>query len=678
MVVNCHNSDRRVSLAPELVCPPAHTRLALPVPITLQGILGCRLDRLTHVQRMLLKAAAIIGDEFSYDTLEQSYPLTVEADQSLIQELQSLVEMGIVATAYQENTLDGQGRGESVYTFANGFLREMILSRMLSHQGKKLRTKVNEAFASHLKRRSATIHTMKPSATATLLFIDSKSIDWSPRHFVLLGDMMCWWPDEAKCIAKEVPHGIVFMREARVTADESREFAFAVNSLNWMEKNEYTRVPRSFHFVASNPKEFDVWITLLSAVAENKNTRLSVKEMSPTMLLTLRRLKEEQEQMAREMSRQLHLEHMERERKRVLSSDEKKIYEKKMKIANDHKDPTVMLQDCLGVKKQGRSLIQNDWKQRWVSLTDDGIIFRKKDWNGRDGRKSNPPTQLVSLAVGDPAVQLAGYDSTKKVFVFLLECDLWMKKGKCEWKRRKSTLSARSEDEAKKWVASINKVIAYHRTIRLHRSITQAHMASVRSPGIPSSPPASTRSSSSSSSSSGLGSTSNKHGRVPSFAADPTQPDASPASRRISPPSSPSSAINMASSALASGLSASMAVPPASPTSGGHHASGASYIYTSPPPSLASLSALASGGVPGTSGNGNRGSPPPSPGIFDLPARNLWRTQKVIPRLSDAEVGFAISLVFFPPLAHSVPSVVILINRKGKRMMMVKVVTTIV
>ena len=56
----------------------------------------CRIDRLSHVQRMLLKVAAVVGDEFNYDPVEQSYPLALEPGQSLMQALQNLVELNII------------------------------------------------------------------------------------------------------------------------------------------------------------------------------------------------------------------------------------------------------------------------------------------------------------------------------------------------------------------------------------------------------------------------------------------------------------------------------------------------------------------------------------------------------------------------------------------------------
>jgi hypothetical protein len=181
--------------------------LNVPVPFTLQAILGCQVDRLTHIQvrcmralrakcerdtaeshvctqRMMLKVAAVIGEEFTFDTVFAAYPLqhsvcrlarragaprrrlcsrvagwrrAQEEDKPVFeQQLKQLEAMNIIRVvrgggAVFEGTaapaaaplLSPTGAGPAasaapsepaVYVFCNGFLRDMLLSRMLEEQ----------------------------------------------------------------------------------------------------------------------------------------------------------------------------------------------------------------------------------------------------------------------------------------------------------------------------------------------------------------------------------------------------------------------------------------------------------------------------------------------------------------------------------------------------------------
>jgi len=61
-----------------------------------QAILGCRLDRLTHTQRMVLKVASVIGDEFSFDLLWEAYPFKDKDEDLFGAEIANLIDMKIL------------------------------------------------------------------------------------------------------------------------------------------------------------------------------------------------------------------------------------------------------------------------------------------------------------------------------------------------------------------------------------------------------------------------------------------------------------------------------------------------------------------------------------------------------------------------------------------------------
>ena len=148
-VISVSDETQIVTVTPslDLTLPADHTH----VPIPLQCILGCRLDRLSHVQRMILKVAAMIGDEFDVDLTFRAYPLTIEDQQQWYDELASLVRLNILcpcdSTAGAATSSMGPPSSlvdldpsnlrlaaliapQQCYTFTNGFMRDMVLSRL--------------------------------------------------------------------------------------------------------------------------------------------------------------------------------------------------------------------------------------------------------------------------------------------------------------------------------------------------------------------------------------------------------------------------------------------------------------------------------------------------------------------------------------------------------------------
>lgn len=69
--------------------------MLLKVPISLQDRFGEMLDSLSHCQRMLLKVAGVIGEEFDGGLLHKAYPIEDHVD-ILESEFKELLEIGIV------------------------------------------------------------------------------------------------------------------------------------------------------------------------------------------------------------------------------------------------------------------------------------------------------------------------------------------------------------------------------------------------------------------------------------------------------------------------------------------------------------------------------------------------------------------------------------------------------
>jgi hypothetical protein len=114
------NSPNGVILGAALTVP----KPVMQVPVVLQCMLGCRLDKLSVVQQMILKTAAIIGEDFSYDFVAHTYPLALEnKDSSLAKEFQQLLELNYVKRLKK---VGGGDVKEVMYTFTSGFMRDMV------------------------------------------------------------------------------------------------------------------------------------------------------------------------------------------------------------------------------------------------------------------------------------------------------------------------------------------------------------------------------------------------------------------------------------------------------------------------------------------------------------------------------------------------------------------------
>jgi len=110
----------------------------------------------------------------------------------------------------------------------------------------------------------------------------------------------------------------------------------------------------------------------------------------------------------------------------------------------------------------GGSLFVSEWKQRYVTLLDEALVFRDKKVG--EGYKWTKPTQCFSLAVGSPAASVSAdekehYDTHKKVYKCVLEVDLWMKGGTLAWSRRAVILGLPSLDAARQLADQLNQVI---------------------------------------------------------------------------------------------------------------------------------------------------------------------------------------------------------------------------
>jgi len=112
--------------------------LATPLPGRLMSLLNRQLDRLSQPQLSMLKVAAVLGNCFSLRLVKLCQPF--EADDNLEEAFEELIALVIVSKVPPPpETVEGEKKstddGQEYYTFTDGIMRHVILSRMLvSHQ----------------------------------------------------------------------------------------------------------------------------------------------------------------------------------------------------------------------------------------------------------------------------------------------------------------------------------------------------------------------------------------------------------------------------------------------------------------------------------------------------------------------------------------------------------------
>jgi class 3 adenylate cyclase len=115
-----------------------------PVPISMLSMLGCKIDRLPITHQLLLKIASLVGNQFSLTVLNEVYPIPEE--KALLEKyVFELCELNILSFVQESKRDPGStvSKEDRVYEFVDGFMREVVQSRLL----RKLRKPIEMAIS---------------------------------------------------------------------------------------------------------------------------------------------------------------------------------------------------------------------------------------------------------------------------------------------------------------------------------------------------------------------------------------------------------------------------------------------------------------------------------------------------------------------------------------------------
>ena len=120
--------------------PPSVELDAAAVPITVEGIVGSRIDRMTPRQQLLLKAASVIGPSFTFANLRAIYPIAEDRD-LLAEDLEALRAAKLI---HREGPLGGA----DVDMFRHRITMDVTYNMMPTGQRRQLHRAAAEWFES--------------------------------------------------------------------------------------------------------------------------------------------------------------------------------------------------------------------------------------------------------------------------------------------------------------------------------------------------------------------------------------------------------------------------------------------------------------------------------------------------------------------------------------------------
>jgi len=232
-----------------------------PVPSSMHILLGCRLDRLSKVQQLLLKTASIIGSQFSFNLLSEVYPIP-EHKPRLGDEMKGLVELNIVsviedAKSQFSNIPKYDWRSDVVYRFVDGFMQEVLHSRVLEKLYKPIESYIEKIYGETSTGRPKGVQTTE---TITDFFEVSKTSNPSKKRFTRKYKMRYIRLNSLQLVISDTPSDkkpwrVINLNEGTRTypvgeEDCGKPHVLCIESNSWIKKDTLITSKTVFFFLA--------------------------------------------------------------------------------------------------------------------------------------------------------------------------------------------------------------------------------------------------------------------------------------------------------------------------------------------------------------------------------------------------------------------------------------------
>jgi len=486
----------------------------VPVPQSLQPVLGCQIDRLTPIQAMALKTGAVAAFAFSKNsfTLQwiiELYPVSYPDCNSLRCAILALVDLKILEPTQNSSA----GHWDTSYSFTHGFMRDMLLSRMLSAQKVNIAAELNKlkgldrlnlapkleaasivgplyvlSYGDSLGRPDEFVERERlPTKTNMSVFVEEHTESkkdavrwaevnpalaaWGVAWFSLHGGVLVMWPSEKAAQAADDPNSeyqpllVIFPREASVS--ELMQWTPETQLVDKEPELAGGGGPTIKHLRSSFPEQ--------QGQAQDYTFLLHARyfmwdgcyyHQSPYVFQVGAGTMKEAEawigNLRSAISAAAAAPPPEPAPPIVLHKDVQAQEEAILVAEIESKNQNIVIQPtCLLVQKQsGHVKLAGLWKKSWITLTNQALYLRK-----RSIPTSNPkwtkPNLVLNLMVGEPHAKLVQSESQKgKIFCFQVDVDMWRKSDVNNWERRSCIVGCEKPEEAQKWINLINRVVS--------------------------------------------------------------------------------------------------------------------------------------------------------------------------------------------------------------------------
>jgi len=285
LFIDCNLIARRTSPDPELFFPTAEfERLdnihALPIPLSVEAIVGSQIDKMSLVQVLIIKVAAIIGEVFTLGLIKTLFPLKSKED-LIDNEFKELRDSGFVVVVRSDRDMyiKHPNPDDIQHGFESGYMVEILRKRMLNKQKLKLNTqkkKVERLQQQELRNQfiKKAFDTLDVAYEGFLQVRKENARNitkpWKPRYVVLAGNELVQYYEKDNPKRLEViilnEHSSVRTEPIGLFAHDPAQnpstalYCFTISTSRWEKKSRLRLDAREFTLGCVKEEDRVQWV----------------------------------------------------------------------------------------------------------------------------------------------------------------------------------------------------------------------------------------------------------------------------------------------------------------------------------------------------------------------------------------------------------------------------------
>ncbi|GBG33991.1 Adenylate cyclase type 10 [Hondaea fermentalgiana] len=256
---------------------------AVPIPLSVEAIVGALIDKMTLVQQLIIKVASIIGDVFTLGLVKSIFPIE-HTDEQLEENFQKLIDTGVIVYARRDEGMAERKDTDKVkFSFESGWMVEILRHRMLNKQKRKLvaaKKRITKEWEEqqkllHLEKAAENTFQVEHSGFLQIRKENARNImsPWKPRWCHLRGHKLVQYYDSDEAKGLET---IIIERTSEVSIDpigyfgiESKLtpgagpaplYCFTIRTNRWIKKGKERGDMRTFTLGCENEEDRVQWV----------------------------------------------------------------------------------------------------------------------------------------------------------------------------------------------------------------------------------------------------------------------------------------------------------------------------------------------------------------------------------------------------------------------------------